>query len=55
MLFKRLTRDEVLEVLMMMASESLPNDLDGQMSADLDKDGNAEIFFTPKSAAKDLN
>ena len=55
MLFKRLTRDEVLEVLMMMASETIPDNIDGVISADLNEDGSAEIFFARKIDQKELN
>jgi hypothetical protein len=55
MIFKKLTREEVLEVIMMMASESIPKNIDGEITADLDEDGNAEIFFVPKVKEKEWN
>lgn len=55
MLYKRLTREEVLEVIMMMASESIPKEVNGEITADLDEDGNAEIFFVPKIEESELN
>lgn len=55
MMFKRLSRDEVLEVLMMMASETIPEGIEGELSADLKEDGSAEIFFAPKRDPKELN
>lgn len=55
MIFKRLSRDEVLEVLMMLASETIPSGIAGEISADLNEDGSAEIFFAPKVNEKDLN
>jgi hypothetical protein len=55
MFYKKLTREEVLEILMMMASKSIPENLKGEMSADLYSDGTAEIFFTPDTDGKELN
>ncbi|MDP2696406.1 MAG: hypothetical protein Q8O87_04150 [bacterium] len=48
MLFKTLTREEVLELLMMAVLESIPKNMEGSLSANIDKAGNAEIFFIPK-------
>lgn len=55
MMFKRLSREEVLEVLMMMASETIPAGVEGEMSANLKEDGSAEIFFSLKKDPKELN
>ena len=55
MMFKKLTRQEVLEVLMMMASETIPDGVEGELSADLKEDGSAEIFFALKRDPKELN
>ena len=40
---------------MMMASESIPENMDGEITADLDEDGNAEIFFIPTTEEMKLN
>lgn len=55
MLFKKLSKQEVLEVILMVASEAIPENIEGEISAYLNKDGSAEIFFIPKTDKNKLN
>lgn len=48
-LMKRLTSKQVLEVVGEIVAETLPPNLDGNLSVQYDDDGGIEVFFTEKT------
>lgn len=54
-LHRVLTRKEVLEAIIMLAAKSIPDDIDGDISADFDEDGGVEVFFVRTPNEEELN
>ena len=54
-LYKRLSKKEVLEVLAVMAADTLPPDKDGDIEARFNDDDEVEIFFIEKVNSLDIN
>jgi hypothetical protein len=54
-LHRVLTRKEVLEAIIMLAAKSIPDDIDGDISADFDEDGGVEVFFVRTPSEEELN
>lgn len=44
-LHRTLTREEVLETILMLAAQNVPDGLDGDIGADYDEEGGIEVYF----------
>ena len=54
-LYKKLTREEVLKALAVMAVDTLPLDKDGDIEARYDENDCVEIYFIEKVDDKNMN
>lgn len=55
MLHRSLSKEEILELVITVAAQSVPDDLEGDISADFDEEGGIDIYFIPDKESFELN
>jgi len=54
-LHKKLSKEQILEIVIMTAAQALPEGVDGDITADFDEEGEIEVYFVAKTDLKSLN
>jgi hypothetical protein len=54
-LHKKLSKEQILEIVIMMAAQALPEGVDGDITADFDEEGEIEVYFITKTDSENLN
>ena len=54
-LHKKLSKKQILELVILMAAQALPEGVNGDITADFDEEGEIEVYFIANTDSSKLN